>query len=92
MASADSWHLLGRWGTVSGRLALAGVAVIAAAVGVGLFLLAKRLSKSEHSQYKTLFSIAGLVLALFLLVDIVFVVEAVAHVIWPHFVDTGGGD
>jgi hypothetical protein len=93
LLSADHWHLFGKWGTVSGRVALAGVTVVAAAVGVGLLLLAKRLPKSEGSQLrKTLVSLAGLVVAVLLLADIVFVIEGIAHVIWPNFVDTGGGD
>jgi hypothetical protein len=89
LPSADSWHLFGKWGTASGRLTLAGIAVGAAAVGVGLILMAKRLPASVESRHKTLFSLLGVVLAIVLLFDIVFVIEAIAHVIWPNFVDTG---
>ena len=89
LSSADSWHLFGKWGTVSGRLSLAGVAVVAAAVGVGLVLLAKRLPARVESRHKTLFGLLGVVLAIVLLLDIVFVIEAIAHVIWPNFVDSG---
>lgn len=91
--SVARWHLFGKWGIVSGRVALAGITVVAAAVGVGLLLLAKRFPKSGESQHrKILLSIAGVVLAILLLADIVFVIEGIAHVIWPNFVDTGGGD
>jgi hypothetical protein len=74
---------------VSGRLGLAGITVVAAAVGVGLIWLAKRLPSNEQSEHKILFGIAGLVIGILLLVDIVFVVEGIAHVIWPNFVDNG---
>lgn len=89
LPSANSWHLFGKWGTVSRRPSLAGVAVVAAAVGVGLVLMAKRLPASVESRHKTLFGLLGVVLAILLLFDIVFVIEAIAHLIWPNFVDTG---
>jgi hypothetical protein len=59
------WRLFGHW-TVSGRWALAVIAI----VGIGL-------------------GIAALVLAIFLLFDIVLVVESIAHIIWPNVVDSG---
>jgi hypothetical protein len=38
---------------------------------------------------KGLFGALGLVLGLLVLIDIVWVVEAAAHLIWPNFVDNG---
>jgi hypothetical protein len=89
LLSADRFYLFGKWGTVTGRWALGGVAVVAAALGVGLILLTKRLPKSEQSQHKTLLGIAGMAVVILLLIDIVFVIETIAHVIWPNFVDSG---
>ena len=55
-----------------------------------MVLAAQRLPKQEQqSRHKTLFSVAGWVVGILLLVDIVFVVEGIAHIIWPHFVDNG---
>jgi hypothetical protein len=88
-AEATGWGFFGLW-TVTGRWELAGVVVIALAVGVALFLAALRLPKQvQQSKHKTLFSVVGWVLGTLLLVDLVFVVEGVAHIIWPNFVDTG---
>ena len=72
---------------MSGRWELAGVAVVAA--GVGLFLVTKHLSEREHSRRKPLDSVVVGILAILLLIDVTFVIEAVAHVIWPKFVDPG---
>ena len=88
-AEATGWSLFGLW-TVTGRWELAGVVVIALAVGVAMVLAVRRLPKQEQqSRHKTLFSILGLVLGILLLADIVLVVEGIAHIIWPNFVDTG---
>jgi hypothetical protein len=88
-AEANGWSLLGLW-TVTRRWELAGVVVIALAVGVAMFLAAQRLPKQEQqSRHKTLFSVVGWVVGTLLLVDIVLVVELIAHIIWPNFVDTG---
>lgn len=84
-----AWSFFGLW-TVTGRWELAGVVVIALAVGVAMFLAAQRLPKNQQqSRHKTLFGIVGLVVGMLLLVDIVLVVEGIAHIIWPHFVDNG---
>jgi ABC-type uncharacterized transport system permease subunit len=64
--------------------------VIAVAVGIGMFFAALRLPKQEQqAKHKALFSVVGWVVGILLLVDIVFVVEGVAHLIWPNFVDSG---
>jgi len=86
----DTWHLFGKWGTVTGRWAMAGVAVVAAAAGVTIFLLSRRLTRGEGSPRKPVVTVIVGVLGILLLIDVVFVVEAVARVIWPNFVDTGG--
>lgn len=89
-AEAVGWSLFGLW-TLTGRWELAGVVVIALAVGVAMVLAAQRLPKQEQqSRHKTLFSVLGWVVGILLLVDIVLVVEGIAHIIWPNFVDTGG--
>ena len=88
-AEAAGWSLFGLW-TLTGRWELAGVVVIALAVGVAMVLTVFRLPKQEQqSRHKALFSILGLVLGILLLADIVLVVEGIAHIIWPNFVDTG---
>jgi hypothetical protein len=85
----DRWRVFGLW-TLTGRWFLAGSAVVGIVVGVGLVLLANRLPKSaEGSAPKALLGLLALVFASVLLFDIVWVVEAIAHVIWPNFVDDG---
>jgi hypothetical protein len=64
--------------------------VIALALGVAIFLAAQRLPKQEQqSRHKILFSVVGWVVGILLLAYIVLVVEGIAHIIWPNFVDTG---
>lgn len=95
-AEAIGWSLFGLW-SVTGRWELAVITVIAAAVGVAVFFGARRLSrrevqlKREHKSKRNalLLGTASLILAILLLVDIVLVVEGIAHIIWPNFVDTG---
>ena len=76
---------------MTGRWELAGVVVIALAVGVAMVLAGQRLPNQEQqSRLKTLFSVVGWLVGILLLLDIVLVVEGIAHIIWPNFVDTGG--
>ena len=63
---------------------------MAAAAGVTIFLLSRRLTRGEGSPRKPVVTVIVGVLGILLLIDVVFVVEAVARVIWPNFVDTGG--
>jgi hypothetical protein len=88
-AETIGWSLFGLW-TVTGRWELAGVVAIALAVGVAMCLAVLLLPEEEQkSKHKTLFSVVGWVVGLLLLADIVLVVEGIAHIIWPNFVDTG---
>jgi hypothetical protein len=88
-AEPIGWSLFGLW-TLTRRWDLAGVVVIALALGVAMFLAVQRLPRQEQqSRHKTLFSVVGFVLGILLLVDIVLVVEGIAHIIWPNFVDSG---
>jgi hypothetical protein len=88
-AQAIGWSLFGLW-AVTGRWELGGIVVIALALGVALLLAARRLPKQEEqARHKTLLSVVGVVLGILLLADIVFVVEGIAHIIWPNFVDSG---
>ena len=76
---------------MTGRWELAGIVVIALVVGVAMVLTAQRLPKQEQqSRHKNLFSVVGSLVGILLLVDIVLVVEGIAHIVWPNFVDTGG--
>ena len=43
----------------------------------------------QKSKDKTLLGVVGFALAILLLADVAFVVEGVAHLIWPNFVDSG---
>ncbi len=88
-AEAIGWSLFGLW-TVSGRWELAAIVAVAAALGVAMFFGARRFTKYEQqSKHKALLGVVGFALGILLLVDIVLVVEGIAHIIWPNFVDTG---
>jgi len=88
-AQALEWSFFGLW-TVTGRWELAAVVVVAAALGFAMFFGVRRFPKYEHQpRHKALLSVVGFALGILLLVDIVLVVEGIAHIIWPNFVDNG---
>jgi len=88
-AQTIEWSFFGLW-TVTGRWDLAAIVFVAAALGVAMFLGVRRFPKYEHqSRHKALLSVVGFALGILLLVDMVLVVEGIAHIIWPNFVDNG---
>jgi hypothetical protein len=57
---------------------------------IATLVLARRLPRDEQQPTrKAILSVIGIVLAIFLLFDLVLVVESIAHIIWPNFVDSG---
>ncbi len=88
---SDQWHVIGKWGVISGRWTLVGLAAIGVAVGAGVLWLVLRLPRTnpDNQHLQTLYGVIGLLVGLILIVDIVFVCESIAHAIWPNFVDNG---
>jgi hypothetical protein len=86
-AEATSWTFFGLW-TVTGRWELAGMVVIAVAVGFAMLVAAFLVARHFPNQER-LFKIIGYVVGILILVDLVIVIEGIAHLIWPNFVDPG---